>query len=84
MCVRVWWDLRRRCRVLAADPVALAATRPSPFSSFPSRHAQNISVCVAEPVRATAQAPAHLVLNTLPFAEDVRGFRFQTFDAPDR
>jgi hypothetical protein len=39
---------------------------------------------VASPVPASAAAPPHLLLNLLPFMEDVRAFAFGTFDRDDR
>lgn len=43
-----------------------------------------IHVCAAAPVPAARATPAHLLLNVLPFAEDVRDFRFPGFDRPER
>ncbi|KDD73580.1 hypothetical protein H632_c2038p0, partial [Helicosporidium sp. ATCC 50920] len=51
---------------------------------FVPRAGGNVAVCVGQPSPANPPIPAHLILNTLPFAEDVRLFRFQSFDQPDR
>ncbi|PSC68101.1 ATP-dependent DNA helicase 2 subunit KU80 [Micractinium conductrix] len=40
---------------------------------------RKLHMCVATPVAATAAAPAHLLLNTLPWMEDVRAYTFPSF-----
>lgn len=43
-----------------------------------------VHLCAAAPVPRRGAAPAHFLLLDLPFAEDVRDFRFPGFDREDR
>ena len=43
-----------------------------------------VEVLVGQPVKATGATPAHLILNVLPFREDIRTFPFGSFDKDDR
>lgn len=40
---------------------------------------QRPQLCVAVPVAASGAAPAHLLLNVLPFMEDFRDYKFPSF-----
>lgn len=54
---------------------------PSPIRLPPSMLflLQRPQLCVAVPVAASGAAPAHLLLNALPFMEDFRDYKFPSF-----
>ncbi|KAL6768216.1 KU80 [Auxenochlorella protothecoides x Auxenochlorella symbiontica] len=87
----------KECWVVVADkasPTALAALAALAAAAhkrdqvaivrYVPRAGGAIHVCAAAPVPAARATPAHLLLNVLPFAEDVRDFRFPGFDRPER
>lgn len=43
-----------------------------------------VEVLMAQPVPASGVAPAHFILNAMPFREDIRTFPFGSFDRDDR
>ena len=52
-----------------------APPRPAP----PRRQPQRPQLLLGVPVAASGAAPAHLLLNVLPFMEDVRDYKFSSF-----
>lgn len=59
-------------------------SHPYPPPTHPPFPPQLLHLCVATPVPATATTVDHLLLNDLPFYEDLRGFKFASFEGSDR